>query len=537
MVRANNFVYVTDPIKLSKILWPHVEFFDKQWEIIYSVVENDLTVVPAGNMLGKDFVSGFIAVYSFLVNPEARIITTSVKDDHLRVLWGEIGRFVQSSRFPLLKDQGGPLIFNHRDIRKIVRGQECKISYLRGMVSEKGEGMAGHHAAFTLGIIDEASGVDDMVYTQMDTWARRILLIGNCNPCENFFKTAVKGKRGTKDHGGDRPRSGGVGYYRKVIKVRAQDSPNVKLGLAEQRAGKKPTNRMIIPGVLQWTDYVKRRLTWDKVRQCIGLDAEFWEGADALMFPPDWLNHAETLANQLRKHFGNKRRQARAIGVDPAEGGDKTAMAAVDEYGLIELVSKSTPDTNVIPREALDFARRHGVEPEFIVFDRGGGGKQHADRLRASGHNVRTVAFGEAISIEPQHGVIQVEARLENREERYVYRNRRAEMYGTLRMLLDPNTPGTAFALTGYQPSPADYTGFALPGEYEELRIQLSPIPMLWDAEGRLKLPPKNKRSPNSEEVSLTELIGCSPDEADALVLAIHGMTHVVEDVEAGALM
>ncbi len=88
--------------------------------------------------------------------------------------------------------KGGPLIINHRDVKKLVDGKECKISYLRGMVSEKGEGMAGHHAAHTLGIIDEASGLEDIVYTQMGTWARRILAIGNPNPCQNFFRRAVK---------------------------------------------------------------------------------------------------------------------------------------------------------------------------------------------------------------------------------------------------------------------------------------------------------------------------------------------------------
>lgn len=124
-----------------------------------------------------------------------RVVTTSVKDDHLRVLWGEIGRFVQSSAIPLTRDKGGPLIVNHRDIRKVTdkrAGTLCDISYLRGMVSERGEGMAGHHAEYTMGVIDEASGVDDTVYTQMETWARVILVFGNPNFCSNFFKENVK---------------------------------------------------------------------------------------------------------------------------------------------------------------------------------------------------------------------------------------------------------------------------------------------------------------------------------------------------------
>jgi hypothetical protein len=33
-------------------LWPSVVFYREQEEIIYSVVENDETFVPAGNMMG-----------------------------------------------------------------------------------------------------------------------------------------------------------------------------------------------------------------------------------------------------------------------------------------------------------------------------------------------------------------------------------------------------------------------------------------------------------------------------------------------------
>jgi phage terminase large subunit len=181
-----------DPLKLQNALWPDVAFFDKQREIIYSVRDDAETFVPAGNMLGKDFVAGFIAVWFFLCHDVVRVITTSVKDDHLRVLWGEINGFISTSRVPLRVDDGGPLICNHHEIKKAIGSpMAMQKSYLRGMVSSNIEGMAGHHAPHTLMIIDEASGVEDVVYTQCDTWARRKLIIGNPNPCTNFFYRGV----------------------------------------------------------------------------------------------------------------------------------------------------------------------------------------------------------------------------------------------------------------------------------------------------------------------------------------------------------
>lgn len=138
--------------------------------------------------------AGAICVRGFLIHKEVRIVNTSVKDDHLRVLWGEIGRFVQQARVPLDVRQGGPLIVNHRDIRKVMGGKMCTISYLRGMVSERGEGLAGHHAAWALGVIDEASGVDQQAYEAMQGWLKRLLVFGNPLPVapEHFFRKACR---------------------------------------------------------------------------------------------------------------------------------------------------------------------------------------------------------------------------------------------------------------------------------------------------------------------------------------------------------
>lgn len=223
MLTSTDFLRtITDPLKFAAHFWPDVRFYKKQVDIIEAYRDSDEVVVHACNMSGKDFVAGFLALSGFMfpqmyfppeyvswiesqrspTNPNphtVRIITTSVKDDHLRVLWGEIGRYVQTCRYPMdyRKCIEGGYIVNHRDIRKMVgKGesrQEDKISYLRGMVTEKGEGLAGHHAAYTFGIVDEASSMDDLTYTQMKTWAKKFLMIGNPLPCENEFRRAVKG--------------------------------------------------------------------------------------------------------------------------------------------------------------------------------------------------------------------------------------------------------------------------------------------------------------------------------------------------------
>jgi hypothetical protein len=180
------------PLRLVRYLWPDMRLYREQAEILESVVLNDETYVPAANMMGKDFISSVVVLWFFLTRHPCRVVTTSVRDDHLRVLWGEIGERIRSCKYRLLAADGGPLVVLDREIRKVVGGVRCPISYVRGMVSEKGEGMAGHHAPHTLLIGDEASGIDDTIYTQGMTWAKRSLFIGNCNESQGFFRKAVE---------------------------------------------------------------------------------------------------------------------------------------------------------------------------------------------------------------------------------------------------------------------------------------------------------------------------------------------------------
>jgi len=508
----NQADFLNDPIKWVKLCWPEINIYDKQEEILYSIRDNDETVVPAGNALGKDFIAGLAALWFFCSRTPARVITTSVDQPQLKgVLWGEIRNFIRTSRYPL------PIEVNDLLIRQVIGGEQVPKSYLIGRVAAKGEGLLGHHLARTenglprtLCIFDEASGIDQVSYDVTDTWAHRKLIIGNCYECRNRFRDAVKAGDIRDPDNPDR-------YYTKVIQIRGIDSPSVKLNLARVAKGLEPTNEIIIPGVLPYSDYMKRRNTWDEIRQAIGLDAEFYEGAELLLFPPTWLNGSEVAARSI-----TGQRIPKALGVDPAEGGDDTSWTAIDELGIIKKITQKTPDTDIIPGITIGLIKELGLAANQVWFDRGGGGKQHADRMRKLGHNVRTVGFGEAAT--DPHKVRRmktIKEREEESETRYTYKNRRAEMYGLLSMLLDPSDNERVFGIDS---------------QYSELRRQLAPIPKLYDGEGRLYLPPKDKKNKNSTEVTLKELLGCSPDEADSLVLAVYGMLHKKMAITAGAI-
>lgn len=506
-----------DPVSFTNLMWPDVHLYDKQREIMYSVQENDETYVPAGNALGKDFVSALIAIWFMVSRRPARVLTTSVKYDQLNdVLWGEIRKFLQSAKYNL------PIRYTHQHIHGIDDdSSDFPLWELVGQVCNKSEGLLGRHLPrgpnnqpTTLAIFDEASGIDDDVFTSTETWAHRKLIIGNPFPCENFFK------RGSE--GGDMPRDNGKGFYRKVIRIRAIDSPNVKYAQAQIACGLEADDTILVPGVKSWSDYNRHRKLWDPILQCVGLDAEWYKGGELFMFPEEWLSRSFQLAVDLKKR--KVQRHARVISCDPAEGGDDTVWTVIDEFGLIDLIAIKTPDTSVIISKTMALMAQYHVPAEQVIFDAGGGGKEHADRMRKNGYQVRTVGFGEGATDVNRHRVRTKKEVVNQEEIRYVYKNRRVEMYGTLRNLLNPLV---------------NPTGFAIPQKFAELIRQLKPVPLMYDEEGRMELPPKARvydPTSKSAKVTINDLIGCSPDHSDSLVMAVWALTHKATKIRAGAL-
>ena len=529
-----------DPLKLIEQLWPDVRLYDKQVEALYSAFENDETFVPAGNMLGKDFIGGLIIVTFFLTRTPCRIITTSAKDDHLRVLWGEIHKFIQSSKYPLDYKSGGPLIINQRELKRYYHGEECKISYVKGMVASADSiaAMQGHHVAKTgdgiprtMAFIDESSSVEDMYYPMFKTWTHSLVSIGNTWECDNFFKRAIMGDDRTGDPGGDVERDHRDGFHRKVIKITAEDSPNVKLALKEIAAGKKPSFKQVIPGVKDYEEYMVNRKRMDAIQQCVCLDAEFYEGEEVKLVPMDWMKSAHEISDHLDKTSTN--RNAVSMGVDGGEGRSKTVWTISDHLGVIEQYSEATHDTSIIVPKTIAFGEMYNIPPPKWLFDRGGGGKQYVDLLRKKGYKCTSISFGEAATDVNRYrkGMKTSDLKTEENETRTVYKNRRAEMYGMLRFkYLDP--------MNQERDRDGNYIsgGFGIPRRLDEITKQLKPLPLLFDGEGVLYLPPKDKKDTNSKQKTIKELLGKSPDETDSLVLSIFGLSHKARRTTVGAM-
>ena len=156
---------------LGRCLW------HKQREVCAAVARSPITVVPAGRAVGKSYLLAGIVLWWLYTRQNSLVITTG--PDHrqvVSVLWKEIRRALRSSRAPLGHDHltqgyGSPQRLQVRG------GSEWQAL---GFACKSEEGLSGQHAGDLLVIVDEASGVEDRIWSAIHGLAAsRLVVVGN----------------------------------------------------------------------------------------------------------------------------------------------------------------------------------------------------------------------------------------------------------------------------------------------------------------------------------------------------------------------
>ena len=478
--REAAMLLAADPLRFVSLCWPDMRLYCRQREVLLSVCDNVETFVRAANETGKSRIAAVAVLWFFAGRTPARVVTSSSSETQLNaILWSEIHSLIGASRFPL------PFLAKNLCLKKLCRLNSTETEpsdYVLGYVTNAVENFQGHHLPNdkprVLAVFDEASGVPDEFYEAADSWAHRKLVIGNPLSTTNFFYRHCRG--------GDVPDPAGeANLLRKIIHIDGRDSPNVQAGIQWREAGHLGKPPVLIPGLLSYEEFLRREQQWDEVQRTTRLYGRFYEGEQAVVFPTAWLDAAMD-ANRWAR-LQQQPRQVEAIGVDVAAGGrDDTCWTLVDSLGVIEQIVMDTPNTMEIPGRTIRLIDEHKVPAGRVAFDAGGGGKQIADLLHERGYRVEIIGFGESA------------------EAKQAYRNRRAELYGRLRELLNPDR---------------EHGAFSLPPDAHQLRQELAVLPLTYDSEGRMLLIPKESTG-SQQGPSLRRLLGRSPDRADSLVLA-----------------
>ena len=153
--------------------------WSKQEEVMYAIKDHAKVAVRSGNTVGKSRVAAEIALWFLISYYPSKVITTAPTMTQIEeILWKEIGSLYHKSKIPI----GGDLLqiaLNFNDEW-----------FALGISTNEVNRFQGFHSPYLLVIIDEALGVDPMIWEAIEgLHPYRILAIGNpLSPEGEFFK-------------------------------------------------------------------------------------------------------------------------------------------------------------------------------------------------------------------------------------------------------------------------------------------------------------------------------------------------------------
>lgn len=353
-----NARYREDPVAYCREILG-VEPWAKQVEILESVRDHKRVAVRSGNKVGKTRSATILASWFYDSYPDARVTMTSTTDRQVNtILWRELrkvragmGRCVDCKR----DDPDGPKPCPHSAVSPGVMGELARTGLksedfreITGYTAKEPEAIAGISGANMLYIVDEASGVPDVIFEAIEgnrAAGARILLISNPTRNEGEFYNAFTNKKEE--------------YH--TITVSSEETPNVV------------EDRIVIPGLAgrEWVEEKKREWGENSSLYKVRVKGEHALHEDGRIFSIHAIGQAEeawedTPAEGLLQ-----------LGLDPAGPsgtGDESAFSL--RRGLKQLhLSASlglTEEGHLVQVLALLRDHRTPTEVPLVVIDREG---------------------------------------------------------------------------------------------------------------------------------------------------------------------
>jgi hypothetical protein len=300
----------------------------RQEEVCRSVQNYPITVVKAGNGVGKTFLLAGLLLWFGASHVPCKVIATAPTESQVRdVLWAEVQAAYASARYPL----GGRM----KGLRWDLGENWFASAFGSGSVESK----SGRHAGDMLGIIDESSGVDPDVHSAMDSLnCSRYIHMGNpLRPDGKFYELC--------ELSADNPKIN-------VITIPSLESPHIHLersphGMADAT----------------WLALMKHQYGADSIWWLSHILAKFPGQAEDGLIEPGWLD----LASQIIHVASGPRR----VHIDLAKGngGDLSVVLCRDDNGLCDLRWSRDWDLGKTAEIGVEVARKWGVEPWRLTYD------------------------------------------------------------------------------------------------------------------------------------------------------------------------
>lgn len=313
--------------------------WEKQCEILEAVRDNDRVAVRSGHKVGKSNTAALLALWFYSSFEDARVVLSSTTARQVdEILWREVGKVI--SRAHRARDAaltaGTPTSLIHIDgdfhvlARSGLKAEDFR--QIVGFTAKHAEAAAGVSGANLLYIIDEASGVPDLLFEAIEgnrAGGAKIILFSNpTQTTGEFFRAFSKAK---------------AKFYH-CIAISSEETPNCITG------------ENVIPGLAtrKWVE--EKKLEWGVTSALykVRVKGEFASESSNAVVSLALCDHAaslwETSEGLGRLHAG----------VDVARTGDDESIVAIRRgHKVIALRTLDLPEGAAhSPQWAMIFAER-----------------------------------------------------------------------------------------------------------------------------------------------------------------------------------
>jgi phage terminase large subunit len=446
--------YHDDPGGFNTVILGGPPFWWRQEEMARSVVTQPITVAESGNVVGKSWAIARIILWWMFTRANPLVVLTAPSQALVgTVVFKELRKAHRMSRVPL----GGKITDSPKASPQTLILPDG--ATVLGFATKGVERLSGQHNPEMLGIVEEASGVDDAIWEAVHSWkAKRLLVCGNPLRADGeFVKLAERGEREAND--ASIPARAKV----RTITIPSTDSPDIHLEESPR-------------GLADATFLA------NSIRQ-YGADSR-WVRCHIKAIRPRLSHDQLILADWFDRCLGRKRSEDHAWGVrrlacDLGEGvgRDKSVFLIRDDLQILEIVATAEMG---IPAAAVEFdrlARKWHVRQDRCTYDALGIGRDMPLYLEPLGMT-ECLGFKGSYSGGPD------------------FTNLRSAAAWAIHNALDPGRPG--------------HVPFAIADDEHAGHLREELLALRYDLVGvKTRLEPKE---------DLTARLGHSPDYADALI-------------------
>jgi len=352
-------IWRNDPIRMIEDLFG-IEPDEWQAEALRALANEDRVSIRSGHGVGKSALMSWAILWWMFTRYPCKVACTAPTSHQLNdVLWGEIAKWINmlpESWRQLIEVKSERVVLSSNPLESFAVARTAR--------KEQPEAFQGFHSENMLFIVDEASGVEDVIFEvgsgSMSTKGAKTLMAGNPTRTQGYFYDAFHKMRDNWH----------------TIQVNCE------------------TSKMVSP---EWIQSMRKQYGQDSDIYRVRVLGEFPRGDDNAVIP---LHLIEAAVDRDVDQVEGKM----IWGVDVARfGGDRSALAKRRKNHLVEPVKtwygKDLMQTvGIIVREYEDTP--HNERPDMILVDSIGLGSGVVDRLREQGYPARGINVAESPSID-----------------------------------------------------------------------------------------------------------------------------------------